>query len=216
MAGDWIKVECVTPEKPEVFMIAEQLSIDPEHAFGCLVIVWIWADQQTTNGNAHGVTKLLLDRKTGVSGFAEAMIKVGWLEEKEGNLTFKNFEKHNGKSAKTRAQTAKRVASHKKRNSNATGVSDALPREEKRRVKENNKKKKTSLPKSFGISNRVKTWADEKGFSNLEYHLENFIQACEAKNYQYADWDSAFMTAIRNDWAKINNQPKATVRQFPL
>ena len=74
MAGDWIKVECVTPDKPEVFQIAEDLGIDPEHAFGCLVIIWIWADLQTVDGNAKGngggngggngvsVTKTLLDR----------------------------------------------------------------------------------------------------------------------------------------------------------
>ena len=138
MAGDWIKIESVTPEKPEVFEIADHLGITPEHAFGCLVIVWIWADQQSINGNAPIVTKSLIDRKTGVSSFTDAMIKSGWLIENDNGYTFKNFEKHNGNSAKNRAMTARRVAKHKgltekKRSGNDDNVTNALPREEKRR-----------------------------------------------------------------------------------
>ena len=30
MAGDWMKVEKVTPDKPEVDAIADQLGIDPD------------------------------------------------------------------------------------------------------------------------------------------------------------------------------------------
>lgn len=147
MAGDWIKVEASTPEKPEVYAVAEMLGIEPEHAFGCLCIIWIWADQQTIDGNAASVTKMLVDRKTGVKGFAEAMIKVGWLEQCDEGLRFVNFDRHNGQTAKKRAVTAKRVAKHKqeKRHSNESGndkgnaksvtaeSESALPREEKRR-----------------------------------------------------------------------------------
>jgi len=65
--------------------------------------------------------------------------------------------------------------------------------------------KKTSLPNDFAISERVTKWANEKGFKNLEQHLENFIFSCEKNNYQYSNWDSAFMDAIRKDWAKVNH-----------
>lgn len=140
MAGDWIKVECVTPSKPEVFKIAELCEIEPEHAFGCLVSIWIWADQHTEKGNAPSVTKKLLERISGVSGFADAMLEVGWLVLDEFGATFPNFDRHNGKTAKNRALTAKRVANHKEKSNakgnargNATSVSSALPREEKRR-----------------------------------------------------------------------------------
>lgn len=66
---------------------------------------------------------------------------------------------------------------------------------------------KTSIPKDFKISDSVRKWANEKSFKNLEAHLENFIIQCQSKNYKYANWDSAFMSAIRNDWAGVNSQP---------
>jgi len=151
MAGDWIKFEISTSEKPEVWAMAQALGIDADAVVGKLLRVWSWFDQQTPDGNAssvtsalptryHGVTshvtKALLDRRVSVTGFCDAMISVGWMVESEGVVSLPNFERHNGKTAKTRALTAKRVASHKAK-SNASSVTSsvtsALPREEKRR-----------------------------------------------------------------------------------
>jgi hypothetical protein len=64
------------------------------------------------------------------------MILSGWMADDGQSLTLPNFDRHNGKTAKTRAMTAKRVASHKAKSNAASvtsSVSDALPREEKRR-----------------------------------------------------------------------------------
>lgn len=57
MASSWIKVEVITPDKPEIFQIAEILGIDPDAVLGKLVRIWAWADQQTIDGNAGSVTK---------------------------------------------------------------------------------------------------------------------------------------------------------------
>ncbi len=62
---------------------------------------------------------------------------------------------------------------------------------------------KTSLPNDFAISERVLAWAAEKGHLNLQTHFDNFVSASRAKAYSYADWDEAFMGAIRNNWAKV-------------
>ena len=105
----WIKVENCTPDKPEIFRIADQLGIDPDAALGKLIRVWIWADSQTYDGNASSVTQSLLDRVAGVTGFASAMISAGWLSEIEDGFVFVNFDRHNGQTAKTRALTSKRV-----------------------------------------------------------------------------------------------------------
>jgi hypothetical protein len=67
------------------------------------------------------------------------------------------------------------------------------------------RKTKTSIPDDFTISERVKVWAKGKGLNHLSDHLDNFILCSKAKGYQYADWDAAFMNAIRNNWAKIEN-----------
>lgn len=135
MAGEWLKFEANTPEKPEVLAITIAMGWDdPDLTVGKLMRVWRWFDQQTVNGNAPSVTAALLDRLLGVSGLCQAMANVGWLVIDDHGLTLPNFDRHNGKTAKDRALTAKRVATHKSNGKgNASIVSDALPREEKRR-----------------------------------------------------------------------------------
>ena len=65
-------------------------------------------------------------------------------------------------------------------------------------------KQKTSLPDDFCISERVIEWAKKEGYRELQKHFDNFVLQAQAKNYQYANWDSAFMTAIRQNWAKVS------------
>lgn len=70
--------------------------------------------------------------------------------------------------------------------------------------------KKRSLPKDFFLSDGVKKWAAQKGYSKLEEHFEYFVEKAKAKGYQYKDWDAALKTAIRDDWAEINSQEPET------
>jgi hypothetical protein len=159
MSGDWIKVEVNLPDKPEVWQIAGILGIDSDAVVGKLIRIWRWFDQHTENGNAAGVTFALLDRHAGVTGFAEAMALSGWLIEKDRNLILPNFDRHNGKTAKNRALTAKRVAAHKEKtnaNGNDEVTIDALPREEKRR--EEKKKEKAKAPASPALFDLRPDW----------------------------------------------------------
>ena len=138
MAGDWVKFEHTTPDKPEVWQIAELLGIDGDAVVGKLLRIWVWADQQTTDGNARSVTFALLDRISGVTGFAEAMTAVGWLVKEGGEVRFINFDRHNGRTAKTRALSAKRVEAHRASNDSVTQAAlqeryKSATREEKRR-----------------------------------------------------------------------------------
>lgn len=125
MAGDWIKLEHSTPDKPEVFRIAETLSIAPEHVLGCLIRVWMWADQQIAKGNAVAVTETSLDRIARVDGFGSAMASAGWLVTTSTGVEFPNFERHNGQTARNRALTAKRVAKCKAKKEKRSG-NDAI------------------------------------------------------------------------------------------
>ncbi len=104
MADFWIKVEKSTPDKSEIFEIAEILGIDPDAVLGKLIRVWCWADSNSENGHIKSVTSVLIDRVTMSSGFADAMKTVGWLSDGE----IPNFERHLGKSAKKRANDAER------------------------------------------------------------------------------------------------------------
>ncbi len=134
MASSWIKVEVITPDKPEIYQLAEVLGIDPDTVLGKLIRIWAWADQQTIDGNANGnaacVTKSAIDRITFMPGFADALLQVGWLRYEGNVLIFPNADRHNGESSKKRALTKKRVTEHRenKKKSNASGVTPAYPK----------------------------------------------------------------------------------------
>lgn len=139
MAGEWLKFESNLPEKPEVLAITALMGWDdPDLTVGKLMRLFRWFDQHTTDGNASGVTSALLDRVIGVTGFVQAVQKAGWVVVSDDGIALNHFDYHNGASAKTRAQTAKRVGKHRASEpSNAEGnaptVTTALAREEKRR-----------------------------------------------------------------------------------
>ena len=137
MAGDWIKIEHALPDKPEVMEIANSLRIDADAVVGKLIRVWTWFDIHTENGNANVTMTALLDRYTGVTGFVTEMQKVGWITENSGVLTINKFERHNGQTAKNRANTNRRVAKLRKCNdssvTNVTTQALQKPLPEKRR-----------------------------------------------------------------------------------
>lgn len=81
--------------------------------------------------------------------------------------------------------------------------SNSKPREIERRDRSGKGAKKHAMPATFAVSDRVRLWAEGKGWSNLEGHLESFRLKCQANGYIYADWDSALMEAIRKDWAGL-------------
>ena len=87
---------------------------------------------------------------------------------------------------------------------------DTYKRKKETLTKERRGKPQTTpIPLNFTISDRVKKWAKEKGYDPLEEHLESFKRKVAAKGYRYIDWDSAFMEAIREDWAKLRtNKPQ--------
>lgn len=139
MASSWIKVEVITPDKPEIFQIAEILNIDPDAVLGKLVRIWAWADQQTVDGNAGSVTKGVLDRIAFITGFSDALIAVGWLAYDGNKLILPNFERHNGESSKKRALTNRRVAAHRKNETQKVtlaALQKALPEEEEEEEEE--------------------------------------------------------------------------------
>lgn len=123
MAGDWIKMRTNLDTDPRVIQIAFRLDIPELQVVGCLWKLWAWADAHTLDGNAVSVTDVTLDRFTCVTGFAQALREVGWLEGENGALSFPRFAEHNGKTAKKRATTRDRV-NRSRQNCNADSVTD--------------------------------------------------------------------------------------------
>jgi hypothetical protein len=146
MALQWIKVTKELPEKPEVWMIAEYLGIEPDAVVGKLIRVFSWFDDHSEDGSAPTSAIPLLNRIASNAKFVEAMKISGWIFENEEEISgkffknsqkifLKNFERHNGGTAKSRALTASRQ--EKMRNAKVTpNASPEKRREEKRRKKE--------------------------------------------------------------------------------
>ena len=81
---------------------------------------------------------------------------------------------------------------------------------EGRKERKSKEVRETTIPENFSISDRVIKWAEEKRYYNLEKHFDSFVLKAQSKGYKYIDWDSAFMNAVRENWANIpNNNPKA-------
>ena len=69
------------------------------------------------------------------------------------------------------------------------------------------------LPDDFAISERVIAWAAKKGHGSLQAHFDYFVSKARAKGYVYADWDEAFMGAIRENWAGVGAPARAGPEQ---
>lgn len=145
MAGDWLKFEKATPDKPEVFAIATRLGIDIDAVVGKLFRVWSWFDTHTENGHASSVTPAFLDRIAGVTGMGESMQFVGWLRVTETGISLPNFDRHNGETAKKRALEAKRSAGYRNRHASCVTKNQKQRDLEKRREEKSNSKKQKPL-----------------------------------------------------------------------
>lgn len=146
MAGDWIKMRGNLWDDPRVTGICDLTDQSEATIVGALYWLWATADQHSEDGVMPGLSLRQIDRKTGVPGLGKALVSIGWLVELEDGVQIARFNEHNGDSAKKRAQTAKRVASHRTGNADVThqalqdgeeGVTGALARGRGREEKSN-------------------------------------------------------------------------------
>lgn len=113
MAGDWIKMRGNLWDDPRVSRLVDETDSSEAAVIGSLYWLWATADQHTADGVMPGLTLKGIDRKTGVKGFAQALCDINWLEAQGDGVRIVGFEDHNGASAKSRLDTAKRVAKHR-------------------------------------------------------------------------------------------------------
>lgn len=105
-------------------------------------------------------------------------------------------------SQEASAELANATDSAKKNGGSSVSKPETVNRNSVRQDQER-KPRKRGIPPDFGISDRVRAWASEKGYDRLPEHLEHFRNKAVAKAYTYADWDEGFMGAIREDWARL-------------
>lgn len=150
MAGDWIKMRTALAHDPAVIAIALDLDKSEFEIVGMLHHLWSWADSQSQDGHIKRVTEKWIDRYVHHQGFAKAMSDAGWLVIENDGITFPNFDRHNGDSAKRRAEAAerKRISRDRAGKFGAENVTDmshiscdeSVTREEKRREEDKDQK----------------------------------------------------------------------------
>lgn len=142
MAGEWIKIESGTPNKPELMRAARILGVDRDLVLGKVARLWAWFDINSVDGHVDGVVSTDVDDVVGMDGFCNVMERVGWLDfdDEAEWVALPNFDRHNGETAKKRALKNKRQAKWRKNkaeNVDGAASTDATTREEKRREEDN-------------------------------------------------------------------------------
>lgn len=208
MAGEWIKMRSNLWDDPRVSRLCDITNASEAAVVGGLYWLWAAADDHTENGVMPGLSTGAIDRKTGISGLGSALVSIGWVDDTEGGITIKRFEEHNGKSAKSRCMTAKRVANFKA-NGEVTvpaladddyGVSDALPREREEKRRE---ELTTSNPNGLVVASVADVVVCKPDCPHQEiialYH--EVLPQCP----QIRDWTPARAVQLRARW---NEEPR--------
>jgi len=163
MAGDWIKIEHALIDKPEVFQIADSLGLSDDAVVGLLVKFWCWVDRNlsafcpTISGQLSQV-----DRVVSCTGFGQAMVDAGWLDNASGRIIIPNYELHLTQTAKQRALEAKRK---RLRRAETSGLSQdktgTKPGLEKRREEKIKKERVLvfEFPKNLDTEEFKSVWA---------------------------------------------------------
>ena len=117
---DWIKFCKDTPYKPEIAIAAEIIGKSHDEALGLFTRLFCWLDSQTSDGFLPNLTLERLSASSHVSMefcIAMASDEIRWLipvHRTEAGTTWGievvNWDRHNGKCAKKRAESAYRMA----------------------------------------------------------------------------------------------------------
>ncbi|WP_143016618.1 hypothetical protein [Paraburkholderia phenazinium] len=225
---------------PRVSHLCDLTGCEEAAVIGGLYWLWATADDHSADGILPGLTAAAITRKTGVSSLGSALVEIGWIEEIEGGVRIFKFDDHNGASAKSRAQTAKRVGKH--RGSAAVtqeplqkqdeAVTSALAKEEKRREEQTIGNTHASADSSRACASPAQLSAAMRGHSiesqsgdpriiaaaEAGVTVETVEAACgEAKSKKPGQRISAgYVVSIAEAWTREANSPRtAQARASP-
>jgi len=224
MALDWIKIEHTLPDKPEVIGVADAVNLDPDEVVGKLIRLWIWADQQSRDGHAKNVTLSWIDRHIRVTGFADALVAVGWLEANGSGVTIPNYDRHLSQNAKSRGDALIRKRNQRAKNVTQTSRAkrDKVVTREKsieNREKSNKETPLPPLPSELDTDEFRSAWA--KWISHRKEIRKPLTPTCtEQQLKRLAGWGvtravAALEHTISNGWQGIREPDRQHERQAP-
>ena len=204
MAGDWIKLEKCSPNKPEVMRLARMWGVPQDQAFGALMRFWIWIDDACVDGRVDGVASHEVDDMMHFPGFAAGLKAVGWLhvDEEKPSLSIPNFGKHNEETSKKRALRNARQARWRSNSVDvrvdghvdATPSTKASTREEKKREEIDNSLRSLSKRATLNApSEEHEAIASERGLS------------CQTEFAKYRDWQASTGKRHKDETAGFRN-----------
>lgn len=129
--ANWIKIMTSLRRSPKVMQLGSVLKVDRLKALGAAVDWFCWVDEQCADGSTY-LTPKQLDEVLGIKRMCEALVRVGWAcVGDDGLVCVTDFDQHNGETAKTRAQAARRQERFRGNaggvtGSNGAGVTAAL------------------------------------------------------------------------------------------
>lgn len=108
MAGDWIKWCKGFSRKEEVLSISRKLNLNRRIVASACMELFEWADSETVDGHIRGTDTAFVDELVGLPGFASAIEGEKWVRFTTTGISFLNWDRHNGETAKRRIQDAAR------------------------------------------------------------------------------------------------------------
>jgi hypothetical protein len=127
MAGSWIKFRHDLIDAPEIRRLSRSCGVTRDDVYGKLFRLWSWFDRHSHNGAVAGESGELVDEIVGHSGFAAALVSVGWLCDDQDGIVIPNWERHNSETAKERALDAARKALSRMSGSEPDTPDEACP-----------------------------------------------------------------------------------------
>jgi hypothetical protein len=206
MAFEWIKMRTNLWMDHRINVISVRIKEKPATIIGGLYCLWSIADTFSSDGLLPDYDCETFNIQSGIDGFAEELIRIGWLEQTEYGLSVLEFEKHNGESTKKRFQeTLKKQTYRNKGGKSRTkrgqkgdkpgtidGQSMDLEREEEReREEEGNKKDSLSSSDDSlkpDLQEVIDQWNQTDGVARTRKVSKKRIQSLKSRMRE-DDWD---------------------------
>jgi hypothetical protein len=160
--NNWIKMRKELPDDPAVILIARETGLSEDAVVGKLLRIWSWVDTNSTDGVIVNCDSTWIDHHVRAPGFAEAMKRSSWLDARNGNLIFVNYERHNGETAKKRAVNLACQKTYREKRSSQSchenvraNYDKTLTREEQRRTEQRQREESSERPADQHLPEKV-------------------------------------------------------------
>ena len=114
----WIKSEQALGQHPKLKLLANELKISIPQAVGHLHLLWWWAVDYAENGDITRYKEFVpfsAQWEGEPTGFTEALIKHGWIDDDDGNLTIHDWVEYTGALIEIRQKDAERKRQSRQR-----------------------------------------------------------------------------------------------------